>query len=225
MSANCPSRSISFYEVSAIAREAFGLLNNDLRNNGRTLRRFLARNLICVGSPDELFFSQVFAYEDGYSAEQLQALSVYAEDANLSNLEHFPEGLKYEFTGVKDDSYGIVSNNYRVPGNIKTASVATLRDWVKIVYVLNEKLQEFTASINMVALVSCPDYQYRGLPCSAAPWAIGGSDRNRSSGILEWCVDEADAADRLALMQKHPARFTHLSISSPESMQHHAVHA
>jgi hypothetical protein len=58
-------------------------------------------------------------------------------------------------------------------------------------------------------------YQYRGLPCSIAPqeqiWCISGRDSQTcSTGVLEWCYNEQDALERLAIMKEHP-RFENLN--------------
>lgn len=59
-------------------------------------------------------------------------------------------------------------------------------------------------------------YQYRNLPCNVSDpcWFVQGDFRDPSgygSGILEWCYDEQDAQNRLAIMQTYP-EFSRLSI-------------
>lgn len=49
-------------------------------------------------------------------------------------------------------------------------------------------------------------YAYRNLPCSVVDddklWCVSGGLKDGSGGgVLEWCVDEEDAQDRLALME------------------------
>ncbi len=56
-------------------------------------------------------------------------------------------------------------------------------------------------------------YQYRNLPGNlcATPWFVqGGADNG--AGVLEWCFDEQDARERLAIMVTYP-EFSNLSIN------------
>jgi len=60
-------------------------------------------------------------------------------------------------------------------------------------------------------------YQFRNLPSNVVPddqlWCVYGTHQqmNYSSwGLLEWCTCEADANERLAMMQQDPA-FSDLS--------------
>lgn len=59
-------------------------------------------------------------------------------------------------------------------------------------------------------------YKYRNMGCDIAPdeelWCVTGSDTGpgRGTGVLEWCYDEKDAKEILAVMQLDP-RFEGLS--------------
>lgn len=217
MANNAPNRTTSFYAAFDVVNEGARLLNHMERNNGRKLRRFVSRNAGCL--ENTIVFTQQFTYENGYSKVQLAAIEAYARKVHSTNIPMFPERMKFSFMDtIRDDMFGIVSNSYIVAMNVKTASVAELRDIVKVIYVLNEEVLPFLNNTNNTALMDCPDYVYRGLACTHAPWAIGGIDRE-GSGVLEWCYDEVDAKQRLALMEAHPDRFKNLNICSPKSMQ------
>ena len=84
-----------------------------------------------------------------------------------------------------------------------------------------------------------PTYVYRSLPCDCASkeelWYISGADAEDGTGILEWCLNENDAIQRLFLMREYP-RFSNLlarKAETPEGLQtvvslvweHSEVHA
>lgn len=56
-------------------------------------------------------------------------------------------------------------------------------------------------------------YRYRNLPCSVVkkPWYVQGRDWLGGVGVLEWCRDEDDAKERMAIMSIFP-QFANLSI-------------
>lgn len=59
-------------------------------------------------------------------------------------------------------------------------------------------------------------YKYRGLPCNVRPhhemFYVAGRD-GIAGGILEWCVDQHDAEDRLRIMRSFP-QFTNLRVGN-----------
>lgn len=59
-------------------------------------------------------------------------------------------------------------------------------------------------------------YKYRGLPCNVRPhhemFYVAGRDGN-AGGILEWCVDQHDAEDRLRIMRGFP-QFMNLRVGN-----------
>lgn len=55
-------------------------------------------------------------------------------------------------------------------------------------------------------------YEYRNLPCTAGVWAVVGHDRIRDAvGVLEWCYDQSEAEERLAIMARYP-QFSNLRV-------------
>lgn len=195
--------------VFAFSHHAYQLWRLPKGAVGRKLRRFLQE--VAEGG----MLLQSFAYEQGYSPVQLAALEAYARAKDDALQQYLPQGVVVRGGTYRDESFGIVATHYRFVHDIATASVAQLRDMVKVVAVLAESMQDFAASVN-VALVGCPAYTYRGLPCSIAPdrqlWAVSGQDRmDNSGGVLEWCYDMADAMEVLEKMARHPGRFTNLS--------------
>lgn len=208
------SRFVSILEIGAVIREASKLLENDQGNNGRAMRRFLGRHGGVLS--DKVVFVQSFCFEDGFSPAQLLAIEAYAGTVHLLNAANFPKDVGIEFCGTtRDEEFGAVGNAYIVHVSVPTASVRLLRSMVQLVLVINGTLHDFAASPNATALQDCPTYEYRGLSCIRRPWAVSGTDLQGGGGVLEWCYDEADANERLALLQAHPQRFTNLRIDCP----------
>ena len=59
-------------------------------------------------------------------------------------------------------------------------------------------------------------YQYRNFACNIVPdgqlWFVGGRDiKDQSGGVLEWCVNEADAKYIMQEMNKDKGRFQNLT--------------
>jgi hypothetical protein len=213
------SRSNLLFEVAGVVREAYKLLDNDQGNNGRAMRRFIQRHGGCING--QIVFVQSFCFEDGYSPEQLSAIEAYATTIDELNQTLFPSDVIIQKIGcVRDDDFGSVSNAYVVKQDIHSASVREMRELVHLVLVLNDTLKEFAVSRNATALFDHPDYAYRNLACNCSPaaWAVCGEDKQGGSGVLEWCTDEADAQERLALMQAHPHRFPKASIADPSQL-------
>ena len=50
-------------------------------------------------------------------------------------------------------------------------------------------------------------YRYRGLPCTAGKWYVGGSFEDalgKGGGVLEWCYDREDAEGLRFIMGSDP---------------------
>lgn len=209
------------YDLKELIKEGVRLVHNRQEKSGRPLRRYLDRVM------KDGMVLQHFARHQHYTPEQLQAIVVYAK-ANAEEREALravdvrdeAKVGKYADTFV-DAASGIVTNRYRMAIAVNDASVKQLRDMVSFVVDICYGLRSFADSPNEIALRDCPDYVYRGLPCScsAAPWMVSGVDVAGGAGVLEWCVDQADAKQRFALMSEHPNRFRHLKAESWASLQ------
>ena len=205
--------------VSEVTRETYRLLHLERKVAGRTFRRFLER-LVDYGS-----ITQFFAYDEGYSAEQLKALEAYAQSALKLQAEFLPEGVVKRGRTAFDEMFGLVTNGYQFECDIATATLAQLRSMTEVVAVLAASMLEFAASPNRTAFVACPLYCYRNLPCSIAPddelWAVSGEDQQGGGGVLEWCFDQADAEGVLQEMKRHSARFKNLKAQPWVAMTTH----
>jgi len=206
-----------------LSRRAYELLNGSKGHTSRSLRRFLLQ--VTDGLGDQII--QSFAYEDGYTKVQLDALELYAKRIVDRQKQYLTEGarngwlrwkaLEFRCT-MRDDPYGIIGNVYGLGYPLAEASVAQLRATVEAFIVLSDCLHEFAAN-PMNCITSSGGYQYRGLPCSIAPddqlWYVAGHDLLcGGGGILEWCYDETDAQQVLKDMQRFPDRFANLNAES-----------
>jgi hypothetical protein len=209
--------------VFELSRRAYALLNGPNGHISRALRRFLLD--VTDGQGDQVI--QSFAYEDGYSKEQLHALEIYASRTVDRQKQYLTEGsrngwlrykaLQYRCT-MRDDAFGIVGNVYALGYPLAEASVAQLRAAVEAVIVLSDCMHDFAASPE-TCIEASSRYTYRGLPCTIAPddklWYVGGQDlQDGGGGLLEWCYDEADAQQVLQDMQRFPSRFANLTARS-----------
>lgn len=196
----------NLHETIALGRQ---LLANRSNNNGRVLRRFIDRACDDGGCR----VNQVFAHNGHYTEMQLLALVDYAKSvAQLAKSTLAPEGGVFVET-VYEPLAALVKNSYRLAHPPKEATVAQLRSMVDMVVDLCVGMLPFAKDANATAFQDCPDYVYRGLPCSCSEtlWEIGGSDKaDGGGGVLEWCVDPDDAQQRLAMMSQFP-RFENLS--------------
>lgn len=202
---------ITTSNVFAISHEAYMLWRSEKTAIGRALRRFLLRV-----TDDSQFVIQSFAFSGGYSPTQLEAMDSYAKEQLEKQAKYLPSKTVEVVGTLREDMFGLVSNSYSFVNDIKTASVAELRDMVKTVAILAESMHEFACSVNATALVHCPTYTYRGKPCSITCddelWMVSGQDAlEGGGGVLEWCYDEDDAKEILAAMMQHPHRFQNLS--------------
>lgn len=204
-------QSITPDTVFELSREGYRLMQLGRDTKGRTLRRFLSR--VAFGNN----VAQVFCYEDGYSATQLNAIEKYAAEVAETCVEHMPKEAGFFKTTFQESSYGMVQNVYALNFPIATASVSELISMVKMVTVLSDTMHRFRANPNNTALIGCADYVYRGrgMDLCDAPWFVAGADARGGSGILEWCFDEADAKEVMGEMSKHD-RFKSLRIDSWE---------
>lgn len=189
--------------------------------NSRSLRRFLSDILeIDPVSKAKSDVFVCFAYDEGFSKEQLSSIANHArEKANwameIAKMTNSPVEFK---AIVEDDCFGLVSAHFQLPWIPATATLKQLQQMLGMVYLLSTALADFRRSPNQSALIDCPEYEYRGLPCSIVPdeylWTVNGIDCRGGAGVLEWCFDQADAEHRLELMQKDASRFTQLSASA-----------
>jgi hypothetical protein len=199
---------ITVDSIKDIGSEANQLLKNTDGNNGRALRRFLGRQC----QHNKIF--QTIASTNGLWPRQIKAIIEAAEG----------QAMVLEYIGVVrgpvtlDKATGDIAVTFDVPHPIETASVREMRTIVQAIETICRYAEAFRdQNLNRCILGSakCPDYEYRGYPCSVVedPWYVGGQDLRGGSGVLEWCTSESDAQDRLAMMKKHK-RFVHLGIES-----------
>lgn len=193
-----------------VSRQAYHLVNGPKFAVSRSLRRFLREVLGDISADNGTYVFQSFAFDEGYGEQQLAALAAYAGRIDDEQQEYLEDFGALRMGTQFDSMFGSVANGYKLSFHIATASLKELQAAVKLVAVLSDSLHGFVASPAKAA--GFEDYSYRGLPCSIAPdselWTIGGHDkRNGGSGVLEWCYDEADALERLAMMQRYPERF------------------
>lgn len=197
------------YDLNDTIRLGCQLLANRSNNNGRVLRRFIDRACDDGGCR----VNQVFAYNQHYTEMQLLALVEYAKDVAASTAASLaPEGGVFVET-VYEPLAKLVKNSYRLAHPPREATVKQLRNMVVMVVDLCKGMLAFANNPNETAFQTCPDYVYRGLPVSCSPtvWEIGGLDTaDGGGGVLEWCYDQTDAEQRLAMMSQFP-RFEHLS--------------
>ena len=196
--------------IFAVSHEAYVLWRLPKGAVGRKMRRFLTQ------VSDSGMLLQSFCFDEGYSKAQLHALEAYARQLDESLQANLPLAVVHRCGTLIDDQFGLVSNHYKFVHSIETASVEQLRDMVKAVAILAEAMHAFAASVNNTALVNCPTYVYRGLPCSIAKdqdlWVVAGLDKmTGGSGVLEWCHDVRDAMDIFEEMRRHPGRFANLT--------------
>jgi hypothetical protein len=192
-----------------VSRQAYHLLNGSKFAVSRSLRRFLMEVLGDIAADNGTYVFQSFAFDEGYSEQQLAALAAYASRIDEEQ-QSYLEGFGAQRLGTQSDSmFGSVANGYKLPFIIATAMMKELQAAVKLVAVLSDSLHGFVGSPAKAA--GFEDYTYRGLPCNIAPdeelWMVGGHDKRGGSGVLEWCYDEADARERLLMMQRYPERF------------------
>ncbi|MDO8416609.1 MAG: hypothetical protein Q7S87_10415 [Agitococcus sp.] len=208
------------HNIFEVCREASALLGNTKGNNGRALRRFLSRM-----APDGII-SQVLVMSPGWSPVQLDAIEQYAVRLAIEVEHYLPSPAEgWSFIGTcRDDMFDVIQNSYKLSYPISTASVRQLRAMVILVAVLADTMQSFAYQPNKDALLFCPDYEYRNLShtISETKWLVQGKDMRGGSGVLEWCSDECDAQQRLAMMQPHQ-RFANLNAIAWQEGQGHCT--
>ena len=202
--------------VFEVSRAGYTLFRSSKWNKSRALRRFLSDVLLPVLHENgKALVLQSFAYEDGYSPEQLDALERYAASLEPIQRSYIAEGAAQYGGVVRDNDYGSVLNSYELSWNPATASLKQLQLMAKVVIVLADSLHQFAAFPNENALKDCPQYRSRGLPCTIGHdedlWCVSGQDVRGGSGVLEWCYDEKDANAVLAEMNRFPERFIGLT--------------
>lgn len=209
------------FDLKDIIKEGARLSHNKQEKSGRVMRRYLDRVLM------NGMLLQHFALNQHYTGEQLAAIATYAKKTGeafqamqSADVREAAKMGNYVDTFVDPDA-GVVANRYRLAYAVSDATVKQLRDMVSYVVEVCYNLRSFAEDPNAEALQDCPDYVYRGLPCSCSksPWMVSGVDTAGGSGVLEWCVDQADAEQRLAFMSKHSNRFRHIKAESWASLQ------
>lgn len=200
---------ITINTLKEIGSEAHELLKNTQGNNGRTLRRFLGRQ--CQHNKIHTTLMNV----TGLWPRQIKAI--------IEAAEH--QAVMYEFSNVKrgpvvlNKETGDITVTYDVPYPIEFASVREMRDVVMTIDSIcryGEVFRDTKLNRHILNAAKCPDYEYRNHPCRIVPdvWYVSGQDiRGGGGGVLEWCISESDAQERMALMKKHK-RFTNLSIEN-----------
>lgn len=188
--------------------ESTRLIGSPKFNNSRTLRRFLAEFIA------KKLFCQCFAYDEGYSPAQLEALRSYAAKKALHQ-QPLAQQLGFELVNTLfDEGFELVQNVYKMSFELETASLQQLQAAVRMVQAL--AFEMLTFSRDPALEVGFQDYVYRGLPCTIAGdeslWLVSGCDkRSNGGGVLEWCFDEEDAKDILDKMKQFPDRFSDLA--------------
>lgn len=202
---------------------ALSILGGAKCTNSRTMRRFLAE----IGLTDNLLV-QSFAFNEGYSPRQLDALHRFALEQIPAVQAEVELVALCETTAIIDASFGSVANVYALPFSVASASVAQMQSAVCLAAALALPLAEMGRS-SAAVVAGFADYRYRGLPCSIAPdhllWTVAGCDKRGGSGVLEWCFDEADAQAVLSEMRRFPHRFSGLVAEPFSKAQQETVSA
>jgi hypothetical protein len=197
-----------------IFRQGDQLVDGKKWQNSRSLRRFLA-SVVEAKQHVEPFVTISWSNDEGHNAEQLDALENYAEVCAQRHREYLSHNWAAHCFGVsRDDMYGKVYSSVQMNWKPETASLAQLQQMVRVVVMLADSMREFAENANETVLKDCPEYAYRGLPCSIALdedlWCIAGHDKQGGSGVLEWCYGEEDAQMLLRKMNCFPRRFPRL---------------
>jgi hypothetical protein len=103
------------------------------------LRQFLERQT------HEGWVHQTFAYADGFSGDQLDALTVLATQAAVENLHDLPRmAIQYVGGTCANTKMGMVANSYLLHlKDLDTATAAQLRLAIDAVIVLSDILQQY----------------------------------------------------------------------------------
>lgn len=218
----------TFAARSPVAIRAQNLFHAPAGASGRPMRRFLEE--LCDDiRPGEPHLVLAFAqFNSGYNLEQLLALRGVAQrvlDESGEALADWPVEPGFM---VYDEEMGVLSLCFKLKVGLSPAarlemgSVADFRGLLRVVLWLLDKAEDLLQPGWQAGLAECPDYLYRGLPCSVVShdrlWVVSGSDSRGGSGVLEWCVSEEDANEVLAQMRKQPNRFTSLSADAWQSL-------
>lgn len=194
-----------------VSSQAHRLVTDPSPRMGRKLRRFLAGACAEI-LPGELHLAQSYANMEGYSPVQLAALNAFAHRLASEHDALRPDVLFDRANVVFDECFGIVTVYYKLKFDIRAASVRQLKEALTFLSHIAGDMSAQLRDPNTTALADCPDYVYRGLPCSVVEedelWCVSGGDvRTHGGGVLEWCVSESDAQDVLAQMKRFPERF------------------
>jgi hypothetical protein len=197
-----------------IFRQGDQLVDGKKWQQSRTLRRFLAA-IVEAKQHGEPFVTMSWSNDEGHNTEQLDVIENHAEMCANRYREYLSRNWAAHCFGVsRDDMYGTVCVPVRLNWMPETATLAQLQQMVRVVVMLADSMREFAENVNETVLKDCPEYRYRGLPCSIAPdedlWCIAGHDKKGGSGILEWCHGEDDAQVLYQKMSRFPLRFPRL---------------
>lgn len=188
---------------------------------GRSLRRLLLEVSDDLGAGNHHLVLAFAQYNDGYTPEQLRAMHEVAQ-AVLAESKTAFEGLPLEpgFI-VFDEEMSVLAVYFKLTvgldksSRLEPGTVSQLREVLTAVRWLLDKAGDHLKPGYQTGLLDCPDYVYRGYPCSVVSdeklWAVSGLDTRGGSGVLEWCVDEEDAKYIVSLMKRQPNRFVDLS--------------
>lgn len=200
--------------VHFIASDALRVLADPSKRIGRRMRRLLS---VCCEDlrPGQPHLVQSYALTEGYTPEQLQALRACAEKAVAADEAKVDTALLDHGFVVFDEAFGIVSVYYKLRIDLETASCRELRGVLSFLHCIAVRMSLDLHKPNETVLAECPDYVYRGLPCSVVDdnelWAVNGQDVRGGSGVLEWCVSEEDAREVVTQMSRFPERFLNVT--------------
>ena len=185
------------------------------RTRSRSLRRFLSR-LIEVQNDGAELVVMSWSRNEGHSPDQLDALEQYVGPLTSWLATHSKVAPLLQLQAItRNDTESTYCVTFALKSPMELASLSQLQQLVLAFRVLAESMLDFARDANATVFTSCPEYRYRGLPCSIAPdenlWYVGGQDKRGGGGILEWCYDEDDANAMLREMQKHATRFVGLT--------------
>jgi hypothetical protein len=206
--------------VGEVVADAMGLVDISksaayARMKSRSLRRFLSR-LIEVKDDGAQFLVMAWSHYEGHSPEQIAALDNYVRPLSTWLETHPQVAPLLKRHGItRNDAESIYCVTFEVTPALELASLVELQRLVNALRVVAVSMSDFARNANATVFADCPEYRYRGLPCSIAPdeklWYVGGQDKQGGSGVLEWCYDKSDAQHMLTAMQHHSARFVGLT--------------
>lgn len=196
-----------------VTRAANELLHGNKKDVSRAYRRFLQQTL-SVPLGGKPLIVQTYCSQNDFSSVQVQAIYAYALAIQKAYAKDEPEGLVRCLGVHLEDITDTVGTCYEVSVDLSSASLRQLKALTVFVRELAYSMHAFC--VNPGEAAGFEDYTYRGHPCSIASdeslWLVSGHDMRGSSGVLEWCYDEADARAIFASLSRFPERFKDLTI-------------